>query len=244
MAFQYSPKIITDGLVFLMDFKNKKSYQGTGTSVTDIVNNKIGTISNGATYDGDLGILFDGLDDQIALGSITSTDALSLSDNTGDSMTFDIWMNATSGGDPYQRIIDKSNGGSAANGWAITRPISNVEEGFLFFMAGVLRFQTNGSSCYNFGDWVNIVVTCDIINTTNNYNSIGYINGTFINTYNTFSAPSSDPTTTTNAVIGSWHNNTGREFNGTISRITIYNRALTASEILQNYKATKSRFGL
>jgi hypothetical protein len=83
---------------------------------------KLVAILNGATYDSDLGISFDGLDDQITLGSITSTDPLSLSANTGDGMTIDIWMNATSGGDSFQRIIDKSNGGSAANGWAITRP--------------------------------------------------------------------------------------------------------------------------
>jgi hypothetical protein len=31
MAGSVAPNTVTDGLVFLMDFKNKKSYPGTGT---------------------------------------------------------------------------------------------------------------------------------------------------------------------------------------------------------------------
>ena len=33
-------------------------------------------------------------------------------------------------------------------------------------------------------------------------------------------------------------------FNGNVYSTKIYNRALTATEVLQNYNATKSRFGL
>ena len=242
MAGSVAPNTVTDGLVFLMDFKNNKSYPGSGTSVTDISNGKIGTISNGATYDSDLGISFDGLDDQITLGSITSTDPLSLSANTGDSMTIDIWMNATSGGDSFQRIIDKSNGGSATNGWAITRPSSNVLEGFELYMGGRQLFTTGASSYYNFSEWVNIVVTCDVVNSTNNFNSNGYINGSFIHNNSFTTGLLSDPTTTTNAAIGTWNHSTDREFKGTIGKIAIYNRALSPTEILQNYNATKARF--
>lgn len=182
------------------------------------------------------------LDDQITLGSITSTDALSLSANTGDSMTFDIWMNATGGGDSYQRIIDKSNGGSAANGWAITRPSSNATPGFEFYMGGVQRFTTDASSYYNFGEWVNIIVTCDVVDSTNDFRSIGYVNGLQILTDNRTNSLTSDPTTTTNAAIGTWNHSTGREFKGIVGSIIIYNRALSSQEILQNYNATKSRF--
>jgi hypothetical protein len=36
----------------------------------------------------------------------------------------------------------------------------------------------------------------------------------------------------------------GNYFNGNIAQVQIYNRALSATEILQNYNATKTRFGL
>jgi hypothetical protein len=42
----------------------------------------------------------------------------------------------------------------------------------------------------------------------------------------------------------SGYDNGGEIWNGNISSVMIYNRALTATEVLQNYNATKSRFGL
>ena len=49
--------------------------------------------------------------------------------------------------------------------------------------------------------------------------------------------------TTNNVIIGDYQGNS-RPFNGNISQVSIYNRALTASEISQNFNVTKSRFGL
>ena len=37
---------------------------------------------------------------------------------------------------------------------------------------------------------------------------------------------------------------TSEYFKGYISNVMIYNKALTADEVLQNYNATKGRFGL
>jgi hypothetical protein len=244
MAFRYSPKIVTNGLVFLMDFKNKKSYSGSGSTTTDIINQKSGTVANGATYDGNLGFEFDGLDDQINLGSIPSTDPLSLPATTGAGMTFDIWMNATSGGDSFQRIIDKSNGGSAANGFAVTRPNSNTSAGFELYLGGRQRFTTSTTNYYTFGNWVNITVSCDVVNQLNDFRSVGYVNGSQILTDNRTNASVSDPTTTTNCKIATWNHSTGREFKGTIGRIGVYNRVLTPTEILQNHNEIKLRFGL
>ena len=36
MALAHSPKIVTDGLIFLLDGANTKSYSGTGSTWTDI----------------------------------------------------------------------------------------------------------------------------------------------------------------------------------------------------------------
>jgi hypothetical protein len=240
MAFRYSPKIATDGLVFLMDFKNKKSYPGTGTTTTDIALQKSGIVANGATYDGDLGFEFDGLDDQIQLGRIPNTDPFSLYGTTG--FTIDIWFNATSGGDSFQRLIDKSSAGSAAYGFAVTRPNSNLVRGLELYVGGTQILTTGASNYYNFGEWVNGTITCDIVNPSNDWRGLAYFNGIQQVSDNYTSAPPSWPQITTDAAIGTWNHSTGREFKGTIGRIAIYNRVLDSVEIAASFNELKNRF--
>jgi hypothetical protein len=47
-----------------------------------------------------------------------------------------------------------------------------------------------------------------------------------------------------NISIGHWQFIPGRYLNGNVSSVQIYNRALSAQEVQQNYNALKSRFGL
>ena len=65
-----------------------------------------------------------------------------------------------------------------------------------------------------------------------------YINGVLSSSKN-----SDRNISVSNVNIGRWQNG-GRYFNGDIAFAQIYNRALTAAEVLQNYKSTKSRFNL
>jgi hypothetical protein len=83
------------------------------------------------------------------------------------------------------------------------------------------------------------------INVTTTYDgqiSKIYINGVLNNTTDWGSVSLISPTST-DLSIG---DNFGwvRTFNGTIYNTKLYNRALSASEVLQNYNTTKSRFGL
>ena len=50
------------------------------------------------------------------------------------------------------------------------------------------------------------------------------------------------PTSFVNVAVGLGYNS--RFFQGNIGQVQIYNRALSATEILQNYNATRKRFGL
>jgi hypothetical protein len=47
-----------------------------------------------------------------------------------------------------------------------------------------------------------------------------------------------------NGAIGAEDGQFNNKFNGNIAQVQVYNRALTATEILQNYNALKHRFGL
>ena len=68
MSINYNPRIVTDGLVLLLDAGNTKSYPGTGTTWTDISRNgNNGTLTNGPTFDSANGgsLVFDGVDDYV-----------------------------------------------------------------------------------------------------------------------------------------------------------------------------------
>ena len=75
-----------------------------------------------------------------------------------------------------------------------------------------------------------------------------YVDGIDLNlTYrygsSTSTVPSSFYSSTTKFIIGR-RTTDSYAFGGNISQVSIYDRALSASEILQNYNATKGRYGL
>ena len=84
----------------------------------------------------------------------------------------------------------------------------------------------------NIEEWVNFVITFDNGTVTH------YVNGTQ-GTSTTLALTGQNPTQNLQYGIVGWNYYEGKFANG-----NIYNRVLTASEVLQNYNATKSRFGL
>ena len=92
MSFSYSPKVVTDGLVLYLDAANPKSYVSGSTAWNDVSrggNN--GTLTNGPTFNSANGgsIVFDGVNDYVALGNISS---LILANNQ---FTISYWLRMT-----------------------------------------------------------------------------------------------------------------------------------------------------
>ena len=120
-----------------------------------------------------------------------------------------------------QHIVDSSN-----NSWHLAILSSNIP----YFWNGT-TYHTTGNTLTN-GVWYMLTgvqgTTLDI-----------YVNGILNSTIAT-----SPNISTNNINLGRWQNDGSRLFNGNIAQVSIYNRALTASEIQQNFNATRSRFGL
>jgi len=75
MSFNFSPKIVTDGLVLYLDAANTKSFISGSTTWNDISKNKNdGTLINGPTFNpNNMGsIVFDGLNDYVNCGKNSS----------------------------------------------------------------------------------------------------------------------------------------------------------------------------
>jgi hypothetical protein len=224
-----SGSIITNGLVLCLDAANPKSYPGSGTTWTDLSGNgNNGTLVNGVGYSGsNLGsLVFDGVNDYVI-----STRPSSIT--TGGSISICMWAKWITTGTTTSTIkvlIDNNHLDTASRGFVIQdRPD----------LSKVLQFASNPTSSgvlstFQVGDgnWHHIVGTNDTIT------SRLYIDGTLNNSASQGGLGIVQP----NISIGYWQATPGRYLNGNIAQVSIYNRALTAQEIQQNFNATKSRF--
>jgi hypothetical protein len=121
-------------------------------------------------------------------------------------------------------------------GWAFT--INRTTAGNLtYFHTGGTTIEVAAGISTN--TWYNATATYNLSSTT----VILYLNGAQIGSPN--SGFSNINTSAFNGIIGAEQQASATElFNGFIANVQIYNRALSASEILQNYNAQKSRFNL
>ena len=228
MGFYRGPQIVKSGLVLHLDAANPKSYPGTGTTWSDragnlnggVVNN--GTLVNGPSFSsanmGSIG--FDGSNDYVDM---------STSPNLTNSLTVCVFVNISLITGLNQVIYGPSANGS--DNWISIS--NNRAQIYATQVSDVNNFSITGNTVIEANKWYHIT---GIVN--NNIISL-YVNGVFY-------VASSTQTFT----VGGW-NSTARigqratgqfPFNGRIACLQGYNRALSATEVLQNYNALKSRF--
>ena len=226
MATQYAfGKIVTSGLVLSLNAADRNSYPGSGTTWTDMSGNgNNGTLTNGPTFSSANGgsIVFDGTDDYVSIQDSTLLDF-----NTAVSIDFWVYVNSyDSGGTMF---IHQQNG-ATFGGFEIW---SNT--------SGVIRFNKNDSTTlvttstsFSLNGWRNVVCTAN-----------GTTANVFLNGVNIGSASAPLPDNVNGILrIGDWVGSTSYGLNGRMSTMRIHRQALSAQEILQNYNAQKSRFGL
>jgi hypothetical protein len=229
------PNIVTDGLVLYLDAANPASYVSGSTAWRDISrggNN--GTLVNGPTFNSANGgsIVFDGVDDWTSFGNILNT-------GTSD-FTISAWVKSTSTavGNNNGIVYKRSTSTSTNMGYRLNMP----NGAFNLHIADGVNSNTLStvSPSFNNGNWYNVV---GIAIRTQKLQI--FVNGQLnIETASTL-ATSID--TSTNFAVGALNTSgtsTFHRFLGNISNVSIYNRALSPSEVLQNFNATKTRFGL
>ena len=220
MAFQYSPKIVTDGLVFYLDAANPKSYVSGSTVWNDISRGgNTGTLVNGPTFNSGNGgsIVFDGVDDGV---NLISTITLG-----NGNWTISMWAYANSFPSNFGRLISNNNSGPVSNAFGMA-------SGKISYHSYLVSWtQQLGNTTLNVGNWYNLIW----VNTSGSM--VMYVNG--VADSNSFTS-----TTSNGGPINCIGKNWANSFSGRVATTQIYNRALTQTEITQNYNSTKSRFGL
>ena len=229
MALTHSPSIVTNGLVLCLDAANRKSYSGTGTACTDLSgrgNNGTLTNMDGTNFNSANGgsLVFDGTNEFVQCsGSLTLTTA-----------TFIVWMRRNGNQDTYDGIL-------FSRGTDVT--------GMNFQSSNQLGYHWNGTqNTYEWNSgltlpnlaWSMCAVSvsgssataylCQSSGITSATNTVSHTS-TILNDIQIARDPA--------IVFGA-----ARYYTGNISQVSIYNRALTATEITQNFDATRSRFGV
>lgn len=225
----YGPHIVLDGLVFYLDAANKKSYPGNGTIWNDLTSySKKGLLINGTTYDSDNGgsILFDGEDDGV------NFDNLNLP-NSG-ARTITTWFKST--GTDACSIFAYGNINTPSQSNILHLNI--VGNGSIYWAFNNADFYTNpllDNSSYYF-------ITCTYNGGVLDTNNVKiYLNGIELSVTGIGGNIGQYPNTIdTSYSLG--YDNGIRYFKGNISVFSFYNRALTDSEVVQNYNAMRTRF--
>jgi hypothetical protein len=228
MTYLNGPQIVRDGLILHIDAANTKSYPGTGTSWTDLSGGENnGTLTNGPVYSSNNKgfFTFDGADDFANFGTSFS--------NTLVNITVSSWYYPVLHTTP-SFFLAKYTGG--VNGWLLAHVSSTNRfsvDGRESTAAYFQNLTTN--AIYPVNRWYNVVFTKSGTNWRLYINSVLEANNnngngtTSFNNGATFSVGRIDSI------------DTGK---GNIAQVSVYNRALSQSEIAQNYNSIKGRFGL
>ena len=235
----YYGNIVKDGLVLDLDAAKRDSYPTTGTVWRDISgNNYTGSLTNGPTFSstnyGSIG--FDGVDDYVDCGNILNPNL--------SSQTISVWCKNNTLG-VVEAIISKGNRTSATIGCSIFIDSTN---------SLIIRVNADGTTTQRASQSIPFTNTTTYFNVTmvidRTANTVlGYYNGSNSSWSSGGGGPSSNSisgfstiNTATSLTIGQVESL--NYLNGSISQVQIYNRALSTTEILQNYNATKGRYGL
>jgi hypothetical protein len=228
-----TPSIITDGLILNYDISNASSYPGSGTTVTDLTGSSNATLYNSPTYTATGGgyLTFNGSNQY--LGTNTALGSKLNPANSSTVISIFVWVYPMDNGVIIQEMGQ-------------TTPNTSWHDSQIEMVGGTLRFSV----------WSNNPGFASSISTPLNnwyyvgftYNGttlIGYVNG--VSAVNSGTISRSTPGANLYYAVAAADGTNlgdGTAANMRFGGMQVYNTALNTSNVLQNYNAQKSRFGL
>lgn len=224
-------QLVTDGLVVRLDAANSKSYPGTGTAWNDVNSNSFPfTLTNGPVYDTNGFFDFDGANDYAVRAHSTAlkpTTAITLE----QWLSADDWNAGTSSSNYKCSLSCTSGGGYSHNIW------SGIFTSYIYAGGGYRTPTANVSSLVG---WHHFVTTFD-----GRYTRL-YVDGELKSTVDIGTSGNLISYVANSIFVGAEASGgtapEGFYWDGKIGTTAIYNRALSATEVTQNYTVSKPRY--
>ena len=222
---------ITSNLVLYYDPSNSSSYPRSGTTINDLSGNGLsGTMSN-ITFTSPY-FTYNGSSSQVSVA-----DSPLLEPGTGD-WSIEFWVNHSVIAGASRVLIGKTDGGNAAD-WGYGLRTQSNGNTFMEIGNGSTSITTP-TSTLSINTWYQVVGVWT--NVASNSLAL-YINGSLIGS-NSHSF-TSIKNTTSPLYLGSFNGGQFAQWlNGRMGVVRMYNKALSGSEVLQNFDADKSKYGL
>ena len=223
---------INDGLVLRLDPANIKSYQGTGATFKDLTTNVSDfTLVGSPTYNPNGFFTFNGTTQyasRVNTASLKPSTAISIE----QWLNADNWNAGTSSS--YKCALSCTQGGGYSH---------NIWNGtFYSYIYAGGKYLIPSASVSNFGGWHHFVTTFD-----GRYAKL-YIDGSLASTDDHGSANQTMTYASNSIFVGaeasSGTSPEGFYWQGKIATTAIYNKALSAADISQNFNNTKIRYSI
>ena len=229
MAVIGGANIVDDGLTFAIDVLSENCYPGSGTTVTDLMGSRSGTLTNGPTIGTSptKHINFDGSNDYLLYSNYIPTEL------TTSSYSLEFWF-TNNAGIGYEGVFGIGAGFQIyARDSKLEIYQSNNGSGTYNVVNGVKNSTSLGSE----GDW-----NCAVLHRSGATITF-FINGAADGQHSASSGNTMGVGATTDMLIGTYSTGLYR-YGGLLGPVRIYNRALTLSEVQQNFNSLRLRFGI
>lgn len=234
MAIYGGPRIITNNIVFYMDFANTKCYPGSGTTCFDISsNNHIGELTKSPftippTFTNNKYFSFDGANNAILIPNSTALDT--------QTPSVEVWIK-TNARNQYGFWFEK---GAVNTQYSLFQEGATVQWRQILSPGGLSNLTTgiDSSGIDSIDNWYHVVATF-----TSGSRKL-YTNGVLKNSDSQTGTIDTNNGGMSIGAYGGYGNGAGYTYNGNIGMVKVYNKVLTGDEVLTNFLATKGRFGL
>ena len=231
--YQAKRGIVQDGLVLNLDAAVNTSYNG-GTQWRDLKGANNSTLENGPTFDKSNGgvISFDGANDFVDFGDFDLT-------QVSTAITVSLWFKAPSTQANGYPLLFGNGGGWNAGGFLLMK----YSGGFRWEIQGTGKKACDRTQGYFDDAWQNVVGSWSAGNSMKLYRA-----GAVVSSTTGITSISSNSGTGHLRMGGKGSSNapgiSTAYIEADIGSVQVYSKQLTDAEVLQNYNATRHRFGV